>query len=214
MWLTEGSWWSLSKLIWPHSLCPFLFTLIPIFNNLFIFELFSFHLPSFLFFYFHLDLLVFLISFSPFPPPSLCGTQGSFPIYGQYGTSDVSYVLSVCDSVVYVKMEFDVFFFLLDCGLKKYCISIACVMCFSSVFHFQHCIENTDIYVSIRFWNDGYFAVLFCVLSFILQSANSTFPLCSVCGPTLVVNPCLDNKYARWRDNIYLNIFYILCNNA
>lgn len=78
---------------------------------LFIFELFSFHLPSFLFFYFHLDLLVFLISFSPFPPPSLCGTQGSFPIYGQYGTSDVSYVLSVCDSVVYVKMEFDVFFF-------------------------------------------------------------------------------------------------------
>lgn len=110
MWLTEGSWWSLSKLIWPHSLCPFLFTLIPIFNNLFIFELFSFHLPSFLFFYFHLDLLVFLISFSPFPPPSLCGTQGSFPIYGQYGTSDVSYVLSVCDSVVYVKMEFDVFF--------------------------------------------------------------------------------------------------------
>lgn len=25
--------------------------------------------------------------------------------------SDVSYVLSVCDSVVYVKMEFDVFFF-------------------------------------------------------------------------------------------------------
>lgn len=76
---------------------------------------------------------MFLISFSPFPPPSLCGTQGSFPIYGQYGTSDVSYVLSVCDSVVYVKMEFDVFFFLLDCGLKKIafpslvlCVSVQC----------------------------------------------------------------------------------------
>lgn len=47
--------------------------------------------------------------------------------------SDVSYVLSVCDSVVYVKMEFDVFFFLLDCGLKKIafpllvlCVSVQC----------------------------------------------------------------------------------------
>lgn len=61
--------------------------------------------------------------------------------------------------------------------------------------------------------------MLFCVLSFILLSVNSAlrhfaFPLCSVCGPTLVVNPCLDNKYARWSDNIYLNIFYILCNIA
>lgn len=84
------------------------FTWILIFNT----ESFFFSSNPFL--HFHLDFLVFLVSLfvllSFFSLLHCAALKGSFPIYGQYGRSDVSCVLSEFATVMYVTVLFFCFF--------------------------------------------------------------------------------------------------------